>query len=131
MAESLDYFYGLTDILRTCILGKLKEHADILTLPEGGEKLGKLILGGGAWGNVLTLQIGGAGAENFGDHRKLLLTGLGLLLLPVLTDSGAAAQRLGNEFFGYTSGGAKFIKSLIIEQKDHLKYMQVNESEKR
>ena len=130
-AESFDYFYGLTDILGACVFGKLKEHAHILTLPEGGKKLGQLILGGGAVRDILTAKIRDTGAKNPGDGGKLGLTGLGLLLLPVLTDGGAAAQRLGDEFFGYAFGGTKLVKPIIIEQKDHPKYVQDNESEKR
>ena len=106
MTESFDYFYGLTNILRACVFGKLKEHAHILTLPEGGEKLGKLILRSRAGGHILTPQIGHAGAQNLSDDGKLSIAGLGFLLLPVLTDGGTAAQRLGNELLGYAPGGA-------------------------
>ena len=56
---------------------------------------------------------------------------LGLMLLPVLTESGAAAKGLRDEFLRDALRPAEGIKPFIIEQKNHPIYVHNDKSQKR
>ena len=87
---------------------------------------------GGGGGGILRLpiEVGGGGTQNLRYAAQLLRVGLGLLLLPILADGGAAAQGLGNEFLRNAFGAAELFKSVVIKQKFHPIYVQIHKSQK-
>ena len=124
--------YGLTDIVGRGILGELEEQAHVFPVTQGGEELLKLIIGGEG-GDFVTLiaEVLGGGIEDGGEDGQLRRVRLGLMLLPVLTESGAAAKGLRDEFLRDALRPAEGIKPFIIEQKNHPIYVHNDKSQKR